>query len=552
VTGLDSPTVASPVPIRERVDEPEDAVEPPMGEGDAWLAVAEMADSALAYLSLEELLGQLLERIRTLVRADTAAILLLDRDRRVLLARAAKGVEEEVRQGVSIPLGAGFAGRIAAEGRAVAIEDVDHADILNPILREKGIRSLLGVPLVVDGRVMGVLHVGTHRRRVFTEHDRQLLQMAANRAALAIDNAQLSEQRAFLEVLQHQLLVERLPQIPGLRISAKYVPAAGALVGGDWYDVFHLPDGRIALVVGDVAGRGLPAAAVMTQVRTALRAYLLERRELDHVLALLNQLILSTGRRRGVSVAIHTLDLESRELVAINAGQPPALMIAADGSQHLVAHASGPPLGSRLSAGYEAQTLEYPSPSALIVYTDGLIERRGESLDGGLARLEHADLAGGAAGLPLAHRTFNRIARDVSLEDDVAVLAIEAFPLGAGFDMTLEADPVVLASLRRVVARWLIELGVPDAQRFDLTLACSEAATNAIEHAYGPRDASFRVHGEASDERIVLHIADYGSWRARAGRDRGRGLMLMRALVDDVLIDRSPAGTTITLVARRQ
>jgi anti-sigma regulatory factor (Ser/Thr protein kinase) len=205
-----------------------------------------------------------------------------------------------------------------------------------------------------------------------------------------------------------------------------------------------------------------------------------------------------------------------------------------------------------LSAGYEPETLEYPTPSALILYTDGLIERRAESLDTGLARLEHADLVDRNDGLRLADRTFNRLASDQALEDDVAVLAIEAFSLGAGFVVTLEADPIVLASLRRVVARWLMELGIPEAQRFDLTLACSEAATNAIEHAYGPRDATFRVEGEASDEQIVLHIADHGSWRARAGRDRGRGLTLMRALVDDVLIDRSAAGTTITLISRRK
>ena len=127
----------------------------------SWAAVERITDSALAYLSLEDLLVELLDRIREILAADTAAILLLDPERRVLVARAARGIEEEVRQGVTIPLGGGFAGRIAAEGRPVAIEDVDHAEILNPILRLKGIRSLLGVPLIVEGRVIGVLHVGT-------------------------------------------------------------------------------------------------------------------------------------------------------------------------------------------------------------------------------------------------------------------------------------------------------------------------------------------------------------------------------------------------------
>ena len=264
----------------------------------ARAALVPITDSTLAYLSLEELLGELLERIRTVVDADTAAVLLLDQDRGVLVARAAKGIEEEVRQGVTIPLGRGFAGRIAAERRPVTIEDVDHADILNPILRLKGIRSLLGVPLLVEGRVIGVLHVGTLAHRQFGDEDVRLLQAAADRAALAIDNAQLSEQRALTEALQRHLLPDRLPQVPGLRISAKYQPAPGARVGGDWYDVFTLPDGCIGLVIGDVTGRGIAAAAVMAEIRTAARAYAMLREPLDETLSLLNGLILASGRRR--------------------------------------------------------------------------------------------------------------------------------------------------------------------------------------------------------------------------------------------------------------
>ena len=124
---------------------------------------------------------------------DTAAVLLLDEATGELVARAAKGIEEEVEQGVRIPFGKGFAGRIAAERRAMTIDDVDHADILNPILREKGIRSLLGVPLIVEGEVLGVLHVGTLTPRKFTDDDRDMLQLAADRAALAIAHGRAYE-----------------------------------------------------------------------------------------------------------------------------------------------------------------------------------------------------------------------------------------------------------------------------------------------------------------------------------------------------------------------
>jgi signal transduction histidine kinase len=148
-----------------------------------------LTDAALGHLELEALLNALLDRAREMLNADTCAILLLDEERRELVARAARGIEEEVEQGVRIPVGRGFAGRVAADARPVILDDVDHADVLNPILRQKGIKSLLGVPLLVSGQVVGVLHVGTLVPRKFTVDDIDLLQLAADRAAIAIDHA---------------------------------------------------------------------------------------------------------------------------------------------------------------------------------------------------------------------------------------------------------------------------------------------------------------------------------------------------------------------------
>ena len=141
-----------------------------------------ITDSALAYMSLEDMLSELLERIREALEVDTAALLLMDEDRGVLVARAAKGLEEEVRQGVQVPLGRGFAGRVAAEARPIII-DLDHYKVWNPILRQKGIRSMVGVPVKIEGRVIGVMHIGTLVRREFDDDDVTLLQLAADRAA---------------------------------------------------------------------------------------------------------------------------------------------------------------------------------------------------------------------------------------------------------------------------------------------------------------------------------------------------------------------------------
>ena len=152
-----------------------------------------VTDAALTHLDLNDLLAELLVRIRDVLGADTAAVLLRDELRNELVARAAVGLEEEVERGVRIPIGGGFAGRIAAERRPIVLDDVDHADVLNPILREKGIKSLAGVPLVFGNEVLGVLHVGTLTPREFTKDDVELLEVVADRVAVAIEHARLFE-----------------------------------------------------------------------------------------------------------------------------------------------------------------------------------------------------------------------------------------------------------------------------------------------------------------------------------------------------------------------
>src|ERR671937_1763893 len=153
-----------------------------------------VTDAALAHMSLEDLLDELLTRIREILDADTAAFLMLDERTDELVARAAKGLEEEVERGVRIPVGGGFAGPIAAERHVVALDDVDHANVLNPILRETGIKSLLGAPLLARGRVLGVVHVGMLVRRRFGADDIELLQLAAERAAIALEHELVHEE----------------------------------------------------------------------------------------------------------------------------------------------------------------------------------------------------------------------------------------------------------------------------------------------------------------------------------------------------------------------
>jgi signal transduction histidine kinase len=165
-----------------------------------------VTDAALAHLPLEELLDEILDRIRDALEADTCAVLMLEEDRGELVARAARGLEEEVERGIRIPLGKGFAGRVAAERRPVVIADVDHADVLNPILREKGIRSLLGVPLVARGRVLGVVHVGTLHPHEFTPDEVDLLVLVAARVGVALERSLLHEELVKLDALKRDFM----------------------------------------------------------------------------------------------------------------------------------------------------------------------------------------------------------------------------------------------------------------------------------------------------------------------------------------------------------
>lgn len=508
-----------------------------------------IADSALGYMSLEDMLSELLERIRSSLEVDTAAVLLLDEDRGVLLARAARGLEEEVRQGVQVPLARGFAGRVAAEARPIIIEDLDHADVVNPILRQKGIRSMLGVPVQVEGRVIGVMHIGTLIERHFDEDEVMLLQLAADRAALAIDKARISEQRAATEIMQRLLLPDALPQIPGMRFSAKYLPAgSGIKVGGDWYDVFQLSSGRVAFVIGDVVGRGVLAASVMAEIRTALRAYMVRGHELTEVIAMLNELLVTMGRSRGATLAILELDPEAEELEIAIAGHLPPLLIEPHGEARLLEQTPGLPVGIRTGHDYQSCRYPFPTGSRLLLYTDGLIERRHESIDEGFERLTiAAQAAAQRTDSSFADRIYRALIDEAPLEDDVALLAIEAVPLEDTLMMTLPARPNVLGGLRNTLGRWLRLVGANENELFDVTLSASEAATNAIEHAYGAREATFSVRCEHDADQVAVTVRDAGRWRTARSHGGGRGLEIMRSLADGVTVDSDEAGTVVTI-----
>jgi signal transduction histidine kinase len=232
-------------------------VSDPAADAERLRRLQALTDVALGYLQLEELLGAVLDRARDILDADTCAILLLDEERHELVARAAVGLEEEVEQGVRIPLGKGFAGRVAAECHPVILPDVDHADVLNPILRQKGIKSLLGVPLVVQGGVIGVLHVGTLTPRDFSTDDVELLRLAADRAAIAIEHARAYEaEKAARTRLEHVQAVTdaALAHLELDELFSVLLPRIGEILEADTCAVLLLDEKEKELVARAAMG----------------------------------------------------------------------------------------------------------------------------------------------------------------------------------------------------------------------------------------------------------------------------------------------------------
>jgi sigma-B regulation protein RsbU (phosphoserine phosphatase) len=384
--------------------------------------IRSVTDAALSRLAADDLLSTLLTRLREILDADTAAVLLLDSSGRQLIATAASGLEEEVSQGVRIPVGQGFAGRIAAERRPVILDRVDHATVLNPLLLDKGIRSLAGVPLLVQGAVLGVLHVGTVRNRVFTTDEAALLQLAADRAALAVQSLRSREDHAAAIALQRSLVPSALPTARGTEVAGRYVPGSGH-VGGDWYDAFVLPSGELGMVVGDVAGSGLSAAVIMGRIRSALRAYALEFTSPADVLGKLDrkmQYFEEGDVMATVSYAV--LDPDSGRLRVSSAGHLPPV-IAAPGQRGALAQiAVDPPIGVAEAPRRQVTTLALAPGGVLCLFTDGLVERRDKPIDDGIIRLCQAVTPGPPEGVCVS--VMQALVGNRYPGDDIALLVL--------------------------------------------------------------------------------------------------------------------------------
>ncbi len=352
-------------------------------------AIRAVTDAALARLDDQDLLAELLHRTRAILNADSAAVLLLDRAAGELIATAADGLEEEVRQGVRVPLGKGFAGRIAAECRPVILDRVDHTTVVNPILLAKGFRALLGVPLVAGGQVIGVLHVGSLTNRTFTGSDAELLEMAAARAATAVHSMMTRDDHLAAAALQRSLLPSAPPALAGTELAGRYVPGSGH-IGGDWYDAFVLPSGELGMVIGDVAGSGLQAAVIMGRIRSVLRAYALQSSDPAEVLARLDQEMQHFEPGALATVLYAIIDPALVKLRISSAGHLPPVIAVPGRPACFLEVKSDLLIGAASGIRRHVTHATLTSGTLLCFYTDGLVERPDEPLDESLARLRDA------------------------------------------------------------------------------------------------------------------------------------------------------------------
>jgi PAS domain S-box-containing protein len=440
----------------------------------------------------------------------------------------------------------GAAVRVVDPGGAVVADaERGSADVAGRALRQtladgRGLVELedgtLSVPLRAGGELFGAVAVAGPNGATPAGQRGALVAHAAERAALIIRRALLLEREQHVaSTLQHDLLPQSLPDLPGVSLAAHFRAGGhGIEVGGDWYDVIPLAGGRVGLVVGDVAGRGVAAAARMGQLRSVARAYALEGHTPAAFAQRMNVYHRALSPDELTTLVYAVIEPDVGRLRFVNAGHPPPLLVPARGTAQLLEGVT-PPLGVSDLPVHPETVVDFPPGSAVVLYTDGLVERRGEGVDTGLRRLLSA--AGGSRdGLEaLRERVVDSCLGPSSGDDDVTALFVRAEDeLGPSARFTLSPDRDALGALRRMLRRWLTEAGASPDDVAAVTMAANEAWENAIEHAHAFAPVPISVAFERRGDEVFVTTHDVGGTApGESDPDRGRGLALMQALMDE-------------------
>lgn len=495
-----------------------------------------MADLAGA-ADLAAVVGVVADAGVTAFGADRSAVWLTDADGGALTLRAARPATELAPQDPKTP-----------PPGAVPAEVVEVVEVAPE--GAGGARSLL-VPLAVAGHLVGVLELHVSAAPAPEAADAATLLTLGQQAGQAVARAQLYEQqRSVATTLQRSMLPSTLPRDPRFALAPTYRPAEATLeVGGDWYDAFTAGPDHVVLVVGDVVGRGLHAAAVMGQLRSAVRALAVVDPGPGALLERLDAFAESVPAAETATLAYVLVDLRDGAARYACAGHPPLALVAADGSVTVLWDGRSSPLGTHFGSRARPEGSVTLSPgSRLVLYTDGLVERRDRGLDEGLdALVTELALQHRADPEHLSRNVADAMLRGAGAQDDVCVLVLTLAGPEA-FRRTLPADRSRVSLLRRELGTWLAGQGLDARARAAAVLACSEAVANAIEHGCGDDSSgTVEVQGAVTGGELALRVRDTGHWRTPGPPgNRGRGLRMIRELMDDVEITHS-AGTVVTM-----
>ncbi|MEO5634627.1 SpoIIE family protein phosphatase [Gaiella sp.] len=398
----------------------------------------------------------------------------------------------------------------------------------------------------------GALALRSPSVRPIATADRDWLTTLVSQGAQALDRAGRYEtERSIAETLQRSVLPERLPSLYGVKFAARYLPGTvGVDVGGDWYDVIHLSDGRMGLVIGDVVGKGVRAAAMMGQLRNALRAFAFEHTDPYEVVSRLGKFVDGMVEVPFATLVYLVVDPRRRGARYVVAGHPPPLVRASDGTTTFLDGGRTLPIGVDASLGFAAGDVEFEPGSTVVLYTDGLVERRGMPLEEGLQLLAASATVSIDDPELLADDVIAALTGGHERPDDVAVLVARfATVVGEEFGSVRPATTEGLIEMRGAFRAWLAAGCVEQSAAADLDLATWEACVNAIEHAQDPAEQTFALRAVLDDGGwLHIEVEDSGRWKEGAlSVDRGLGLTLIRSLMDTVEVRTSDTGTTIVI-----
>ncbi len=412
-------------------------------------------------------------------------------------------------------------------------------------------RTQLAMPLVSGRKSVGILELGWAEPVTLDEDDHRFLRTLAGQGAQALDRARHFEsERSIAETLQRSVLPVSLPRVAGVQIAARYLPGTQGLdIGGDWFDAVELRDGRLGLVVGDVVGKGVHAAANMGQLRNALRAISVERLKPPSALARLDRLASDGLDSTFATVVYAVFDPAAGVLRHSSAGHPPPVIAFPDGRVELLEGGRGLPLGTGLGAKYRQSVVELPAGSILVLYTDGLVERRGDSIDEGIDALVAAMREAPLDAEQMLEHVLDELVEGADRADDIAILAARFLPVAPRpLDLEVASRERSLHLVRDAIRTWLEGTALPRSDAEDLLLAAWEVCANAIEHAADPLEDVVRIRADVTDVRVRIVVDDTGRFVPISTRPhRGLGLQLAEKLASRLDITTSERGTKVAL-----